>query len=56
MSAADMRTFLREEFGIMNDEDFEMAVNASTGIDLGMFTLPFRGGANDDKETKRIPA
>ena len=33
MGAAELRTFLREEFGIMNDEEFEAAVNASTGID-----------------------
>ena len=37
MGAAELRTFLREEFGIMNDEEFEAAVNASTGIDIGMF-------------------
>ncbi len=56
MNAADMRAFLREEFGIMNDEDFEMAVNVSTGIDLGIFTQPFKGGVNNDKLKKRIPA
>lgn len=54
MSAADLRTFLLEEYGIKNDEEFEMAVNASTGINLGMFTQPFKGGANNDKETSEI--
>lgn len=56
MSAADLRTFLREEYGIRNDEEFEMAVNASTGIGLGLFTQPFKGGANNDEKAKENPA
>ena len=56
MSAADLRTYLRNEYGIMNDDDFEIAVNASAGIDIGLFTQPFRGETSNDKETERIPA
>lgn len=54
MSAADIRTFLREEFGIKNDEEFEMAVNASVGIDIGLFTQPFKGGACNDNKTVKM--
>lgn len=56
MGAAELRTFLKEEFGIMNDEEFEAAVNASTGIDIGMFTQPLKGGADDDKKANKFPA
>lgn len=56
MCAADLRKFLKEEYGIQNDEDFEMAVNASTGIDLGMFTVPFRGGERDDRKAENVTA
>lgn len=51
MDAADLRKFLREEYGIENDEEFEMAVNASTGVDLGLFTQPFKEGEDNDKKT-----
>lgn len=56
MGAAELITFLREEFGIMNDEEFEAAVNASTGIDIGMFTQPLKGGADYDKKANKFPA
>lgn len=56
MDAAELRTFLREEFGIRNDDEFEMAVNASAGIDIGLFTQPFKGGVNDDKKAEKVSA
>lgn len=56
MDAAELRTFLREEFGIRNDDEFEMAVNASAGIDIGLFTQPFKGGVNDDKKEEKVSA
>lgn len=56
MDAADLRKFLREEYGIQNDEEFEMAVNASAGVDLGLFTQPFKEGENDDKKTGKVAA
>lgn len=56
MGAAELRTFLREEFGIMNDEEFEAAVNASTGIDIGTFTQPLKGGVDDYKKANKFPA
>lgn len=56
MCAANLRKFLEEEYGIQNDEEFEMAVNASTGIDLGMFTEPFQGGVRNDKKADKVVA
>lgn len=55
MDAADLRKILREEYGIKNDEEFEMAVEASAGVNLGLFTQPFKGG-NDDKKTDNVDA
>ena len=55
MDAADLRKFLKEEFGINSDEEFEKAVETSTGIDLGIFTQPFKGG-NDDRKTGKVVA
>lgn len=54
MDAAKIRTFLREEFGIRNDDEFEMAVNASAGIDIGLFTQPFEEGVSNDKKGKEV--
>lgn len=54
MDAAELRTFLREEYGIKSDDEFEMAVNASAGINIGLFTQPFKGGVNDDKKEKEV--
>nr|DAI55843.1 MAG TPA: hypothetical protein [Caudoviricetes sp.] len=55
MDAADLRKILREEYGIKNDEEFEMAVEASAGVNLGLFTQPFKG-ENDDKKTDNVDA
>lgn len=49
MDAVQLRTFLREEFGIKNDDEFEKAVDVSLGINLGMFTQPYKGGIDDRK-------
>ena len=49
MSAAEMREILREDYGIQNDEEFEAAVSNSAGIDIGMFTEPYKGGGSNEK-------
>lgn len=56
MDAAELWKILKEEYGIQNDEEFEMAVNASTGVDTGLFTQPFEKGDNDDKKTGKVVA
>lgn len=40
MSIDDIRKILSREYGIQTDEDFEEAVNASAGINIGIFTEP----------------
>lgn len=56
MDAADLRKILKEEYGIQNDEEFEMVVNTSTGVDIGLFTQPFKEGEDDDKKTGKVVA
>lgn len=56
MDAADLWKILKEEYGIQNDEEFEMAVNASTGVDTGLFTQPFKKGDSDDKKAGKVVA
>ena len=56
MDAADLRKILKEEYGIQSDEEFEMAVNASTGIDTGLFTQQFKKGDSDDRKTGKVVA
>ena len=53
MNASELRTYLKEEYGICSDEDFELAVQKSTGLDIGLFTQPLIGG-NYDKKTEGI--
>ena len=35
-----MKEILKKEYGILNESDFEKAVNAMPGINLGIFTMP----------------
>lgn len=45
MSIDDIRKILSREYGIQSDEDFEEAVNASVGINIGIFTEPLERGS-----------
>jgi len=41
--------FLKEEFGIKNDEEFEMAINTSIGVDLGLFTQLYKDVIKEER-------
>lgn len=43
MDAAKLRQILKAEYGISNDEEFNAAVQKFTGINIGIFTMPFVG-------------
>ena len=47
MDAAKLMEYLRTEFGIKDRAEFEVAVSQMQGIDLGIFTMPFKGGVQD---------
>ncbi len=40
MDAAKMKEILKREYGICNENEFNAAVSKSSGINLGIFTLP----------------
>lgn len=54
MNAAELRKYLEEEYGIMNEEDFEKVVAESPGVNLGLFTMPLNGGKNNDEKTDEV--
>ena len=47
VSADDMRAILLQEYGIKTDEEFEIAAELSTGINIGIFTQPFKTGESE---------
>ena len=49
MDAARLMEFLKTEFGICSREEFELAVSQMQGINLGLFTMPFKGGRNEQE-------
>ena len=49
MDAARLMEFLKTEFGICSREEFELAVSQMPGINLGLFTMPFKGGHNEQE-------
>lgn len=53
MDAAGLRKYLKTEFGIRNDEEFELAVSRMKGVNLGIFTIPL---ARTHEKPKRIAA
>ena len=50
MEAADMMKILKQQYNINNEEEFNMAVKKSVGIDIGIFTMPLRGRDNQNEE------
>ena len=40
MSAAELREILKKEYGINSMDEFNEAVNKSSGINIGIFTVP----------------
>ena len=49
IKVTDLRKFLKEEFGIKNDEEFEMAINTSIGVDLGLFTQLYKDVIKEER-------
>ena len=41
MDAAKMKEILKKQYGINNEEEFNMAVEKSKGINIGIFSMPF---------------
>ena len=57
MTAAEMRAYLKKEYGFNNDEEFAKAYNECKGLDIGIFTtpIPWRDG-KDKRKAERSDA
>lgn len=57
MDIVKLKECLKTEFGIRNQEEFDMAVLKMKGINLGIFTTPIMGRKdNDTKASNEIAA
>lgn len=52
MDAAKLKDILRTEYGINNENEFNAAVKAFAGLNIGLFTMP-QGGRRSEHEQKR---
>lgn len=48
MTVEKIKGILEKEFGIRSDEEFEAAVEAFPGINIGIFTMPFERRKKDE--------
>lgn len=40
MNATELKEILRKQYGIKTEEEFNLAVEKSKGINIGIFTMP----------------
>ena len=52
MSAAKLREILKTEYGINNEEEFNVAVKKMKGINLGLFTMSLDGSKYSEEKTE----
>ena len=45
MSRAEMTEVLAKEYGIRNEEELDAAISVMEGVDLGIFTAPYKDAA-----------
>lgn len=56
MDAAKLKEILKKEYGINSEEEFNDAVEKSSGIDLGIFTMPLTGRSVSGEQKAEIIA
>lgn len=47
MNAERMKEILKAEYGISNENDFLKAIENSSGLNIGIFTMPINGGTDE---------
>lgn len=53
MDAAKLREILKTQYGIKDDNEFDAAVEKSSGVNLGLFTVPLvERSRNGHKKTE----
>lgn len=57
MDAAKLREILKTQYGIKDDEEFDAAVEKSSGVNLGLFTMPLmERSRNGNKKAEAVTA
>ncbi len=57
MDAAKLREVLKTQYGIKDDSEFDAAVEKSSGVNLGLFTMPLmERRRNGNMETEKATA
>jgi hypothetical protein len=52
MNVEKIKEFLRTEYGISSESEFDMAFSELIGIDLGIFTMPFKRSIKSEQDDK----
>lgn len=50
MDAAKLREILKTQYGIKDDSEFNTAVEKSSGVSLGLFTMPLMERSRDGRK------
>lgn len=50
MDAAKLREILKTQYGINDDREFDAAVEKSSGVNLGLFTMPLMERSRDGRK------
>ena len=50
MDAAKLREILKIQYGIKDDSEFDAAVEKSSGVPLGLFTMPMVERSRDGRK------
>ena len=50
MDAAKLREILKTQYGIKDDSEFNTAVEKTSGVNLGMFTMPLMERSRDGRK------
>ena len=56
MDVARLKEILRQQYGINSESEFNMAVEKSKGINIGLFTKPLGERSNDCEQETEMPA
>lgn len=56
MEAEKLKEILKNEYGINNEKEFEAAIQSSSGLNIGIFVMPFKERRENGKAVQKISA
>lgn len=56
MEAEKLKEILKNEYGINDEKEFEAAIKNSSGINIGIFIMPFKERGENGEATPKISA